>query len=351
MAVIEVVAPGARTLVQDDGFRRGRSLGVPRCGAMDRRALALVNALVGNPPGTEALEIALLPPLLRAAQGPVRIALSGSLSAVVRQIDGTERPVGPWCATTLAPGETLHPAPPARGGLGLIGIGGGIDLPRVLGSRSTCLRAGFGGMAGRALLAGDRLSCPDADPGLPDLGLVPPPDHGGPIRVVSGPQAEWFGPAARARLFGTGWRVTPQCDRMGLRLDGPPLDFAPGHGPDIVSDGIAPGAIQVPGNGRPIILLADAQTTGGYAKIATVIRADLSRLAALVPGDEVRFAPVTVAEAEAAARAGAAAIAASIATIAPLARRRPGTADLLGANLVGGVVDTARPDHFPGHLD
>lgn len=350
MAVVEVVSPGARTLVQDMGFRRGRGAGVPACGVMDRRALRLVNGLLGNPPETEALEVALLSPVLRAVGAPVRLALGGTLRGEVRSGEREARPTGPWTATTLRPGEELHLAPPQRGGLGLIGIFGGIDLPRVMGSRSTCLKAGFGGVAGRALRAGDRLTCPDAPAGLPDMGLTPPPEAEGPIRVVLGPQAERFTEGDLALLFGSPYRVTPRTDRMGMRLDGPPLGFVPGMGADIVSDGIAPGAIQVPGNGLPIILMADAQTTGGYAKVATVTRADLPRLAALVPGDSIRFAPVTVEEAEAAARAEAEAIGRSIAAVAPLVRRSLGSAELRGANLIGGAVDAMRPDHFPGHL-
>lgn len=351
MAVLEVVSPGARTLVQDKGFRQARGLGVPAGGVMDRRALRLLNGLLGNPPGIEALEVALLSPVLRAVGAPVRLALGGTLKGVVRSADGDERTVGPWTATTLRPGQELHVAAPHRGGLGLIGIYGGIDLPRILGSRSTCLSAGFGGLAGRPLRAGDQLAaCLDADVELPDLGLAPPPADEGPIRVVRGPQAEWFTTEEFERFCESLYHVTPQTNRMGMRLDGPPLTFAPGLGADIVSDGIAPGAIQVPGNGLPIILLADAQTTGGYAKIGTVIRADLPRLTALVPGDEIRFASVTVEEAEAAARAEALAIARSIVGIAPVVRRTIAAADLLTANLIDGAVDAARPNHFPGHL-
>lgn len=350
MALIEVIRPGARSLLQDLGFVRARALGVPAGGVMDPAALRLLNALLGDPPGTEAIEVALTAPVLRVARGAVRVALAGMPGACIRAPDGAERALPPWCATTLAEGEELVPAPPARGGIGLIGIGGGIAVPRILGSRSTCLSAGFGGLEGRALRAGDRLSCADAAPGLPDLQLEPPPPGRGPIRVVPGPQADCFGPEDHARLLATPWRVSPRMDRMGLRLEGPPLGFAPGRGPDIISDGIAPGAIQVPGNGLPIILLADAQTTGGYAKIATVIRADLPRLAALVPGDEIRLAAVSVAEAEAAARAAAAAEARAIAGIAPRAAAPREAAGLLALNLVGGAVDAAAPDHFPGHL-
>jgi biotin-dependent carboxylase-like uncharacterized protein len=350
MAALVVIAPGARSTVQDLGFRQARGQGVPAGGVMDRRALLLLNALLGDPPGTEAIEVALLPPVLRAEGGAVRIALGGTLRGRIIGADGTARPCPSWTATTLREGETLHPDPPDRGGLGLIGVAGGIEVPRVLGSRSTCLRAGFGGVAGRALRAGDRLGCCPAAEGLPALGLRPPPQADGPIRIVPGPQGEWFAPDAIAAFCATPWGVTAQTDRMGMRLDGPPLAFAAGKGADIVSDGIAPGAVQVPGNGRPIVLLADAQTTGGYAKIATVIGADLPRLAAAMPGDTLRFAAVDVAAAEAAARAEAATIARAAATIGPRMPGAPDPGTLMALNLVDGMIDMARPDHFPGHL-
>lgn len=342
MAVLLVEEPGARTLVQDRGFAGGRARGVPLCGAMDRRALALVNALAGNPPDAAALEVALTAPRLRVVAGAVRVALSGTLSARVLLPDGGEGRLSPWTATTLPAGAVLAVDRPLRGGLGMIALGGGTDVPAVLGSRSTCLAAGFGGFNGRALVAGDRIACADAASGLTDLGLTPPPVPAGPLRCVPGPQAERFAAAALAALQSEAWGVDHRSDRMGLRLTGAPLAFAPGAGPDIISDGIVPGAIQVPGNGLPIILLADAQTTGGYAKIATVIRADLWRLSQALPGDALHLRLVSVEEAEAAARAGAAAIAAAIATIAP--RGAPDTGRLLSVNLIGGAVDARAPD-------
>lgn len=353
MARLRVLAAGARTTVQDPGFRNARGQGVPACGVLDRQALLLVNALLGNPAGCEALEVALLSPTLRAEAGPVRLALSGTLRGEVRAADGARRPLPPWTATTLSPGDEVHLAPPDRGGTGLIGIQGGLDLPVVLGSRSTCLKAGFGGMAGRPLQAGDTLTLRGADPlpDAPDLQVLRPPQAAtGPIRVVPGPQTEWFTPEEFARFLAGPYALSPKCDRMGLRLDGPALTFAPGRGGDIISDGIAPGAIQVPGNGLPIILLADAQTTGGYPKIATVISADLPRLSAVLPGDVIRFEAVTVPQAEALARADRAALLRAVESIGPVAPPDAWHGDLHGASLIGGVVDMRRPDHFPGHL-
>lgn len=346
MAWLRIISPGARTLLQDRGFQGGRAMGIPPGGVMDRMALALLNALLGNPPGTEALEVTLTAPALLAEGGPVRLALSGTLSGRIHAPDGTTRALPPWTATTLPEGHRAEITAPAPGPYGLIGIAGGIEAPRLLGSRSTCLRAGFGGFRGRALVAGDRLAVSATREGQPDRRIIPPTDQEGPIRIVPGPQTEWFGDAGLQALCAAVWRVTAECDRMGMRLDGPALPFAPGYRTDILSDGIIPGAIQVPGNGQPIILLADAQTTGGYAKIATVIGADLPRLSRLAPGDPIRLAVVTVAEAEAAARTARRALDTAIAGIADAG----GLSGLAAANLIGGVVDMNRPDHFDGHL-
>lgn len=368
---LRVLSPGLRTLVQDTGFRRSRRQGVPLSGVLDRTALAQVNALLDNPADTEALEIALTSPTLVAEGGPVRVAASGAVSGMVKTLKGDSRPLHPWTATTLLQGDTLNLSAPARGGTGLLGIGGGLDLPRVMGSRATFVRAGFGGLAGRALRAGDVLyPCPTptingigtgtgagsasgagAGAGADRIIARPLALASGPIRVVLGPQREWFTDVAIETFVTQPYSVTPETDRMGMRLQGPTLAHAPGKGADIISDGIVPGAIQVPGTGRPIILLADAQTTGGYPKIATVISADLPRLAALVTGDEIRFAAVTLKQAEAAAREQRAALDNAVASICRA--HRTGEIDIDGladANLMGGVVDMCRPDNFPDHL-
>lgn len=353
MSQIEVITAGARTMVQDSGFSNAREQGVPAGGVLDRAALRFVNALLGNPPETEALEVALVSPALRAVEGPVRLALSGTLQGVVRAPDGAERPVAPWSATTIATDHTLILSAPERGGIGLIGVGGGLDLPLVLGSRSTCLKAGFGGNKGRCLQKGDILPLRGDAPAQPgqDMGFATVPvSRTGPIRVVKGPQEEWFDPADYARFLEAPYRITPKYDRMGMRLDGVRMMFSAGKTADIISDGVAPGAIQVPANGLPIILLADAQTTGGYPKIATVISTDLPRLSNLMPGDALQFQAVSVAEAEAIARAEHAAQAAVIDTIASVRTASPDGAALHRKNLIGGTVDMGKPDHFPGHL-
>ncbi len=189
-------------------------------------------------------------------------------------------------------------------------VEGGFDITPVLGSLSTYTRGGIGGIEGRALKAGDAIplrlpAAPEREEQmLPSLDLAPPKR----FRVILGPQDDYFTEAGIATLLGATYTVTPATDRMGMRLDGPKLEHAKGY--NIVSDGIAPGSIQVPGNGLPIVLLADRQTTGGYPKIATVISADLPALGRLVPGSKMAFEAVDIEAAEAAARLLAAELAA-----------------------------------------
>lgn len=352
MPGLRVLRPGARSLVQDMGFVAGRGLGVPPCGVLDPETLWLLNALLGNPAGAAGLEVAMTAPRLQAEGAAIRIALGPGLAARIRDTTGELRSVAPWQAVTLAPEAVLELDPPERGAPALIGIGGEIDLPWILGSRSTCLAAGFGGLDGRALQAGDLLPVREGLPAEADeYTLTPPPPLQGPIRVVPGPQDDSFGAEGLARFVAAEWRLTPAIDRMGARLSGPKLEFATGKGADILSDGITPGTIQVPGNGQPIVLLADAQTTGGYAKIATVIRADLPRLARMMPGDSLRLAVVTVSEAEAAARDRAADLGRAAASRRPLAAGGVDMDALWHGGLEGGMVDMTRPDHFPGALD
>ncbi len=345
-----VTAPGARSLLQDTGFLGGRGVGIPAAGALDRDTLYLLNTLLGNDPGAAAIEIALTPPKLRAEGGAVRLALGPGLTGSVIRPDGETRPVGPWTATTLQDGDELQLSTTGPCPAALIGISGELALPHFLGSHSTLPRAGLGGLEGRALKQGDRIPLEGAakDPG--DLTFAAPPKAAtDPIRVVPGPQTEWFTDAAQAALTEADFTVTAESDRMGMRLEGPTLEHSE-RGADIISDGIAPGAIQVPGSGKPIVLLADAQTTGGYPKIATVIGADISRFARLAPGDTLRFASVTIAEAEDAARARRAELDKIAGNIVPA---RAGEVDLrvlYRANLVSGAVDVTRPDHFPDHL-
>ena len=299
---IEVLEPGMLTTVQDLGRFGYQRYGVPVSGAMDGLALRAANLLVGNDAGAAALELTMLGPKLGFLADTWISVTGADMSA---SLDG--EPLPAWEAVEVSRGSqlTLHSA--ELGMRAYLAIAGGIDVPLVMGSRSTYAPGGLGGLDGRALRSGDLL------PALPlnsESHFVPwylpdgfrPQVRGGhqQLRVVLGPQHGAFTSEAISTLLGSEYAVSLESDRMGYRLDGPVL--AHRAGPDIVSDGNPPGAIQVPGEGTPTILMADRGTTGGYAKIATVIGADLRGVAQVQPGQSVSFAPVTIDEAHRAFR-------------------------------------------------
>lgn len=295
---LRVIEPGLHTTVQDFGRPGGQALGVPVSGALDTETLRLANALVGNAADEAALEILHVGPVLEVAAPSVRLAL-GAPAGELAIAGGGAGPVPPWRSVTLPRGARIAVRGPHRASCAYLAIAGGLDLPPVMGSRATYVRGGFGGLAGRPLAAGDALPLRQAAaPPGPDRRLaLPPAEYGMALRVVFGPQDDHFTDEARQTLCDAEYVVTHDADRMGLRLAGPPLRHRAGA--DIVSDGTAFGAIQVAGDGRPVLLLADRQTTGGYAKIATVCSADLARAGRLRPNDRVRFAAVSVATAQA----------------------------------------------------
>lgn len=334
--VIEILDCPMPVTVQDAGRPGYRHLGVPLSGALDTEWLALANALVGNPLTTAALEMRLLGPRLRAVN-PVSFAIAGQCEAYIDDTYGQRRDARSWNSHYLATGETLVVGK-VLSGVAYLAFAGGLGLPPVLGSRSTYARAGLGGIDGRALQAGDLLAVGAG--GTPLLLRLPQPPQvaGGPLRVVPGPQREYFTDAAWTRLLSEEFTVSREADRMGLRLDGTRLDHDPAFGADIVSDAVTPGVIQVPGDGRPIILLADCQTVGGYPKIAAVIGADLPRLGQALPGQTLRFVEVSMAQALAARRAAAATLAECIASMVPGGAELDLDA-LYAANLIDGVID------------
>jgi len=296
--VLEVLDGGLLTTVQDLGRRGYERYGVPVAGAMDPFALQAANALVGNPLGEAGLEITVLGPRLRAAAGCLMALAGADLDA---RVDG--RPVPPWQALWLPAGATLNFAGRRSGCRAYLAVAGGFDLPAVLGSRSTYLRGGFGGLEGRAVRAGDRLALRAPERGYAALAGRPRPPLALPaygdevtVRVVLGPQADRFTAEGVETFLGAVYEVGQASDRMGYRLRGPSIAHLAGA--DVISDGIALGAVQVPGDGQPIVMMADRQTTGGYTKIATVIGADIPLLAQCLPGaGRVRFAAITPAEA------------------------------------------------------
>ncbi|MEF8717409.1 MAG: biotin-dependent carboxyltransferase family protein [Candidatus Accumulibacter necessarius] len=343
-AVLEVVSPGAMASIQDLGRPGLRRIGVPHAGALEPGWLRLANALLGNAEDAPAIEFLAGGLVLRARELPVQIALAGHFSAVLTGADGQRR-VDSWRSVTLAPGETLRCGMLSAGRVGYVALAG-IRVPQQLGSASTYARARLGGLDGRLLTPAAQLLATAGSNGEKRL-RTPPVDAKAAIRVVLGPQDDYFDAGSIARLLSEPYRVLAAADRMGMRLDGPLLRHRPEKGSEIISDATVPGSIQVPGQGQPIVLLADGQTAGGYPKIATVISADLPRLAVMAPGQIVRFAAMSVVAAEQAARARAATLRALIADIGPLAEA--GTLDLqaiYAANLVSGVVD-ARGEEPP----
>jgi antagonist of KipI len=298
-AALEVVEGGLLTTVQDRGRPGRRRWGVGAAGAMDARALAAGNCVVGNAADAAGLECTAAGPALRFL-APSTFAVTGAdLGATLHRADLGPWPVPPGVRVRAREGNVLSFAGRRRGCRAYVALGGGIDVPLVLGSRSTDLPGGFGGFLGRALRAGDHLALgsqatvPAAE--APDAGS-PPSDEVTTLRVVLGPQDDHFAPEALQRFLSTEYRVAATSDRVGCRLQGPALPHA---GPsEIVSDGMLPGCVQVPPDGQPIVMGPDSPTTGGYPKIATVITADRPRLAQLLPGQaRVRFESVTVEQA------------------------------------------------------
>ena len=294
---MEILEPGLLTTVQDTGRFGYQRFGVPVSGAMDLFSLRAANVLVGNDQGAACLEMTVVGPRIRFL-GETLIALTGGDLAV--RIDG--RQVPRWQSVRVERDSVLTSDSIVDGMRAYLAVAGGIDVPEVMGSRSTYMSSRIGGLNGRALKGGDVLSVasPDAarqhgERGLPEDLEPVHYGHSHVIRVVVGPQTHAFRPDAIETLFDSRYVVSIDSDRVGYRLEGPHLRHE--NGADIISDGSPPGAIQVPANGMPIVLMADRGPTGGYAKIGTVISTDLGRLAQAGPGDTVSFRQVTVEEA------------------------------------------------------
>ena len=279
-------------LVREPGRSGRRRLGVSGVGPLDAPAHAAANRAVGNGPEAAALECTASGPVLEFL-APVRFAVTGAdLGAVLDRADLGLWPVPPAAGVLARPGNVLRFAGRRSGCRAYVALQGGIDVPAVLGSRATDLQSGFGGLEGRALRAGDRLGVAQAKaPGTPAESVASPHATCVTVRVVLGPQADYFAASTVGHFLAGSFRLGATSDRVGCRLQGEPLRH---QGPaEILSDGMLPGSIQVPPDGQPIVMLHDGPTTGGYPKIATVITSDLPLLAQLVPGEgEVRFEQV-----------------------------------------------------------
>jgi 5-oxoprolinase (ATP-hydrolysing) subunit C len=281
---LDILSPGLLTTVQDAGRFGWRHLGVAQCGALDGAAAMLANLLVGNGAGEAVLELTLQGPVLRFERA-VRLAICGArVLARFECEDGNRFVVESGRPVTL-PAGVLRVGNLRDGARAWVAFAGGIDVPLELGSRSTDLRGGFGGFEGRALRSGDELKLrapPDIScvrPRMPKWWVDPHFDERGlPIRYIPLPST--------AALDGRAWQVSARSNRQGLRLEGTALGSPRG---EEISAPVAPGTVQLPPDGKPIVLLADAQTVGGYPRLGHVIAADLPRLAHVCPGETVRF--------------------------------------------------------------
>jgi 5-oxoprolinase (ATP-hydrolysing) subunit C len=293
--MIEIMATGALATVQDQGRGGALKWGVGASGALDNLALAAGNILLGNDEHAAGVEIQIFPFQARFTED-CAFAITGADSRA--SLD--DLPLPPWWVQTASAGQTLSLGIPRQGtwraSRAYLCLAGGVDVPLVLGSRSTQLRGTFGGLEGRQLRSGDRLRAGAAanGAGRGGFGLSPPAldlplmEGGLPaVRVLPAAEYAQYTEAAHHALWNEPWRVTPQSDRYGYRLDGTPLH--PVAPIETRSHGIVPGVIQVPPNGQPIVQMRDAQPSGGYPKIGVVIEADLWRLGQAPIGSRIRF--------------------------------------------------------------
>ena len=294
MSKLVISAIGPASSVQDGGRYGAQRYGLTPGGAMDRLALAAANGLVGNAPFAAAIEIGPFGATFTAREGAVRVALAGA----PRNADIADRAVAFDTSMTLLDGEVLKLGFARGGSFSYLAIEGGIQGEPMFGSLAVNARAGLGSPYPRPLQAGDELQAAAAT-GATERRIDLPAFEDAPIRVVMGPQDDEFGDAT-ALFLDSEWKISAISDRMGYRLEGPVIRHLHGH--NIVSDGTVNGSIQVPGNGAPIVLMPDRGTSGGYPKIATVISADLGRLAQIPAGRGFRFKAIGMAEAQAEAR-------------------------------------------------
>jgi biotin-dependent carboxylase-like uncharacterized protein len=332
---LEVIAAGPGSTLQDRGRFGHQRFGVSTAGAADPLLLAAANALVGNSVDEASIEFTLVGDTYMVEADSCRIAVAGDAEVM---IDGRRELA--WTSHRLTRGQRLRIGALASGARGYLAVAGGFEAKPVLGSVSTHIRSGLGGFSGTRLGPGDRLPLKLGEvPQEPERALDQRrlPARSNVLRVVLGPQRSHFTEAGVAAFLEREFTVTAEADRMGYRLDGPVIEHADGF--NIISDGIPLGAIQVPGTGKPIILLADRQTTGGYPKIACVIAPDVAALAQFRPGATLRFQAVSVEEGTAAHRAFAKLIAnlpSLVETAVP-----GGVLDserLLSLNLIDGIV-------------
>jgi len=305
--MISVVKPGLLTTVQDLGRFGYQKYGIVAGGALDRFAARVANTIVGNAEEAAVLELAQLGPELRFERDTVIAWCGAGFDARL----GAEA-LPPDRAVVVRAGERVSFGAAKSGLRAWLAVAGGVEVPLLLGSRSTYRRGGFGGHEGRALRAEDRLQCGALSEWAVawlrkgvrvsswsvrphTLVKVAP---AGVVRAIRGPEWDWFTEGAQRTLFSSDWTATKDADRMGVRLAGPALGLGEGAR-EMISEGVADGVVQVPGNGAPIVLLGGRQTVGGYPRLAVVATVDMGRVAQLAPGRTLRFHEIALAEAHA----------------------------------------------------
>jgi len=293
----EVLEPGILTTIQDGGRFGFSRFGVPPSGALDPFSFRVANLLVNNQGNEACLETTLAGLKLKALNESVIAITGGNL---LTTLNG--EPLELWRTHLLIESDVIAFKKVRSGCRAYLSVSGGFIVPEVMGSRSTYLSGKFGGLEGRPLRKGDILFRPDSPPPLNRLGLrfpeewIPIFEKEINLRVIPGPQDHHFTEEGFQTFCSSAYEVSPQCDRMGIRLNGPRIERRADVEESIISEGFLSGAIQVPGDGKPIIILTEL-VTGGYTKIATIISTDLTRVAQLKPGDRVRFKPISIEEA------------------------------------------------------
>ena len=298
--MITIRKKGMMTTIQDLGRIGYQRYGMPVCGAMDRYAMELGNILVGNPRDEAVVEATVMGPTIVFGEPEIFAITGGDFGPTLNgaSIESNR-------AHLAEAGDVLALPMAKAGARAYIAFAGGLDIEEVMGSRSTFLKGGVGGLDGRAVRDGDEIGLKAPCDSLPDLEerfvpekLLPALEDHVMVRFTYGPQDDLFSAAGKQTFTSSEYALSDKSDRMGFRMDGPAVERAAGSDGNIISDGICFGAIQIT-NGQPIVMMADRQTTGGYPKLGCVITADLPLLAQLKAGDKVRFRPVSVAAAQA----------------------------------------------------
>ena len=295
MSDIKVLKAGLCVTIQDIGRIGYQQFGIPVSGVMDEYAFTVANYILGNDKNNAVFEIPFMGPSLQF-DFDVSIAITGATI----QAKINDRDVFMWQSINVKKGDILEIGSAKGGFRSYLAIAGEIDVPVVMGSKSTLLKSKLGGFEGRQLKVGDIIKIKNPRTLTKRKNLerkyIPEYKHEIDVRIVLGPQDDYFEKESIEKLFLSSYQVTKDADRMGIRLNGEVIKHK--DKADIISDAAVFGSIQIPGNGQPIILLADRQTTGGYTKIGTVIKADLPKLAQVLPNDKINFIKIDIAEAQ-----------------------------------------------------